>query len=281
MGRLIENLPSDIYKLLEEGLSESSPVLEEFGKRIAEMMKTRLVREERKPSLRMSNIGSPCSRKLWFEINQPETREKLDGKTLLKFLYGDLIEEIVLLLAELSGHDVKGRQDKMSLAGIEGHRDAVIDGYTVDVKSASSFSYKKFKDKTLDQDDPFGYMIQLQSYMASAQDDETVTNKDKGYFIAVNKEDGDICTLPIKAEKLEILTEGFEKRKAKVALSEPPKRPFDPVKDGESGNEKLPTVCSYCSVKKACHPNLRVFDYAGKPRYLTTVKRVPNVPEIT
>ena len=42
--------------------------------------------------------------------------------------------------------------------------DCKIDGEVVDVKSASAMSFKKFKNGTLYEDDPFGYIAQLAGY---------------------------------------------------------------------------------------------------------------------
>ena len=76
-----------------------------------------------------------------------------------------MIEELVLSLAKASGHKVEGEQSKLNVHGVKGHRDAVIDGMTVDVKSCSSYAYKKFKEGKLKDDDPFGYISQLSSYV--------------------------------------------------------------------------------------------------------------------
>ena len=48
-----------------------------------------------------------------------------------------MIEELILTIAESSGHTVTGQQDRMRINDLAGHRDAVIDGMTIDVKSAS------------------------------------------------------------------------------------------------------------------------------------------------
>jgi hypothetical protein len=41
----------------------------------------------------------------------------------------------------------------------------VIDGVTVDVKSASKYGFEKFLKHNLREDDPFGYISQLSSYV--------------------------------------------------------------------------------------------------------------------
>src|SRR5690606_19057418 len=130
---------------------------------------------EHEAVLRVSNLGTPCDRRLWFSINHPELAEPLEPHTRLKFLLGDVWEAVLLFLAKIAGHRVEGQQDEISLHGVLGHRDAVIDGTIVDVKSASSFSFDKFENHLKPEDDSFGYLTQINSYLEAAQDDPIVT----------------------------------------------------------------------------------------------------------
>ena len=82
--------------------------------------------------LSFSSIGSPCKRKLWYKINEPAASKPASPSDLLKFFYGDMIEELVLSIAEASGHRVEGQQDRLIINDLAGHRDAVIDGMTVE-----------------------------------------------------------------------------------------------------------------------------------------------------
>ena len=45
--------------------------------------------------------------------------------------------------------------------------DCKIDGVVTDVKSVSTYGFKKFKDGTLAYDDPFGYVAQIKGYAYS------------------------------------------------------------------------------------------------------------------
>jgi len=47
---------------------------------------------------------------------------------------------------------------KSLLMEILGHRDCVIDGCVVDVKSTSSIGFKKFRDGSIKHSDSFGYL---------------------------------------------------------------------------------------------------------------------------
>ena len=51
----------------------------------------------------------------------------------------------MLLFARMAGHDVTEEQKELELDGVKGHKDATIDGWVCDIKSASSFGFKKFK----------------------------------------------------------------------------------------------------------------------------------------
>lgn len=276
--KTIDTLVADIEKVLVEGTPVSDEIAEEFGRNMAALLKQRIGERDNKPGLRMSNVGTPCDRKLWLQVNEPEAREKLSASNLLKFFYGDLIEETLLALATLAGHTVTGRQGTLEIGGVVGHRDAVVDGVTVDVKSASSYSFNKFRNGKLRDDDPFGYIDQLQSYIKAGQSDELVTDKLRGAFLVADKTLGNLTLDVYEYDTSRNLEEEFAV-KQDMLKGDMPNRGFNPVPDGASGNMKLDTFCSYCDVKNKCHGNLRTFLYSSGPRYLTLVKRQPDVPE--
>jgi hypothetical protein len=229
-------------------------------------------------SLRMSNLGIACDRRLWLEINRPETVEPLTAPVRMKFLFGSVIESLVLLLAELAGHSVQGSQDEMSIDGVLGHRDAVIDGTTIDVKSASSYSMDKFRYGLKPETDSFGYLDQIGSYLWAGQDDPVVTDKDHAGFVAVDKTLGNIVLDLHKKTNKDYIKHVKDKRDA-IESPSIPSRHYSDVPMGASGNRKLGTACSYCPVKRACWPGLREFQYSNGPVYLTKVVKEPNVSE--
>lgn len=282
MTKTIDSLVSDIYEVLDKGVAIDVESCRNFGSRLADIIRDRLSPEQRIPraTLRMSNIGKPCDRQLWYSINRPGYEEKLEPYTRMKFLFGDILEEVLLFLAEVAGHRVEGRQDEQEIAGIKGHRDAVVDGTTADVKSASTYSFEKFEEGLSEDQDAFGYLDQIQSYVESGQNDPIVTDKKRGAFLVVDKTLGHIC-LDIHDKKDIPFEAMYEYKKEMVASDKPPDRGFQPVPDGKSGNMKLGTNCSYCGWKKLCHPGLRTFLYSNGPRFLTTVTRVPDVTEVT
>lgn len=278
MNKTLDTIVPDIYEVLENPPEVQEEEFADLGKRLAASVAHSFDRE-RSPTLRMSNIGKPCERQLWYSINQPEKAEKLRGPQYMKFLFGHLIEELVLWFAELAGHRVEGRQDVQEIVGIKGHRDVVLDGVVTDAKSASTFSFKKFKNHLKKEEDSFGYIDQLQSYVHTGQADPIVTDKSKGAFLVIDKTVGNIC-LDVHEKEDFPIEAVYERKKALVASDEIPARRFDPEPMGKSGNMKLGVNCSYCEFKKHCHPDLRTFLYSTGPVYLTEVKKLPDVQEV-
>lgn len=275
----ISTLVKDINRYLEEGGSAPSEAYDELGKAIAQSLRSSL--EPRPPGreLRMSNLGTPCERKLWYGIREPEDAEVLPGSARLKFAFGHILEELVLWLAERAGHDVQGRQTESNINGVLGHRDAVIDGHLVDVKSASTYGFKKFEANGLAADDPFGYLTQLGGYLHASKTDELVRDKTTASFLVIDKTLGKMC---LDTYKFPEYNYGrlVESKRSMLAQPNPPPRGFADVPDGKSGNRKLSVGCSYCEYKGKCWPKLRTFLYASGPVFLTSVSKLPLVPEV-
>lgn len=261
------------------GVEIPSEKLQAFGQAVAMSIAESLGKRERKASLRMSNIGKPCERQLYYEVNSPELAEEMRPELFMKFMYGHLIEELVLFLAELAGHEVEGRQDTQEIEGIEGHRDAILDGTIIDVKSASSYSFKKFQMGGLKDNDPFGYIPQLQSYLYSAQEDPKVTDKNRAAFLVVDKTLGHL-TLDIHRKDETNWPEFYRQKKEVVSSTDLPDRGFSAEPMGQSGNMMLGINCSFCPFSKACWPEQRTFLYANKPITLVEVVLEPRVPEL-
>jgi hypothetical protein len=278
--KTIDSLIEDIHKVLMEGVEEiPSEVLDAFSSSIADIVKTRLTKpREHEPALRFSNMGSPCERKLWYAINRADEGGELSPDTKLKFMFGDVVEQLLILLAKVSGHRVEGQQTEFDFHGIKGHRDLVLDGVVTDCKSASSFSYKKFKEHTLKDDDAFGYIPQLMGYLEASQDDPIVTDKSRAAFLAFDKSLGHIC-LDFHTRPDWDWEHIIEYKKSIVNAESPPGRGFEPEDFGKSGNKKLGSFCSYCSFKELCYPELRTFIYSTGPVYMTETVVTPAVYE--
>lgn len=275
----ISTLVKDINQTLVSGAEIPEDLLEKFKDNLGESIRKSLSERGRKATLRMSSIGQPCERKLYYEINEAEG-EPLRAEHYMKFMYGALIEELLILLTKLSGHDVQGEQDTLEIQGIKGHRDGVIDGVTSDFKSASSYSFKKFQSGGLETDDPFGYIGQGRSYVYAATDDPVVTDKRRFAFLVADKVLGHIC-LDIHEVPNDLdLDSDFQKKKELVVQPEPPARSFEDEPFGKSGNRKLGLNCSYCPFWKTCWPKAREFLYSNGPVKMSVVTREPDVPEL-
>lgn len=275
----IDTLISDIYSLFTQRKDVvKKEDVDEFAQSLSQIVVDRLGERKGGNVLRMSNLGEKCDRRLWFKVNHPELAEELSGPTYLKFLIGDVWEAVLLFLARAAGHEVLGQQDTVNLHGVPGHRDAVIDGNVVDVKSASSRSFEKFEAGLTKDKDDFGYVEQLTGYLEEAQNDPLVTNKDSAFFLV-----GDKTLGKLTLDKHDKSTRDWEKlvREKQEMLQSPdlPRRAYDDVADGKSGNRKLGTACSYCEFKFSCWPNLKQYNYSNGPRYLTKVKKEPRVEQ--
>ena len=284
--KTLDTLIQDIYSSLE-GLSSGEALNiseEELDLTLSRMKESILAwsqpREvENSFRLRMSNIGRPL-RQLWYESRTSESNHVPQPHDQIKFLYGHLLEEIVLMLARAAGHAVTDQQKDAAVGDITGHMDAKIDGEVVDVKTASRFAFTKFKNGTLLDDDPFGYLAQLAGYEASE-------GTSAGGFLVINKENGELCLYrPDDLEKPNV-TEKINNIKEALSIDELPVRCYPTIADGKSGNMKLPKNCVFCPYKFECNADanegqgLRVFKYSSGPVYLTDVVSPPRVEEIT
>ena len=264
-----------MYSLLEGKSIVDSELFDKYRLLVGDAVIGRLLKEDRKPSLRMSNLGKPL-RQLWYELNNYEG-EALEGKTLLKFSYGHLVESLVIILAEAAGHKVEKLQEEIEVDGVKGHIDAVIDGVLVDVKSCSSYSFNKFKYGKVFDDDPFGYVAQLSGYAHALGLPAA--------WIAIDKVSGEICVLYLPKEKIDSydVRDRIAITRKAISSTTPPERCYQDEPDGKSGNRKLSIGCSYCAFKQECWKDsnngagLSVYFYSTGPRYLTNVAKEPKV----
>jgi hypothetical protein len=285
-NKTTDNVVADIYALMESKDADPSvdveAEIEKFGEGVKALMRTEFGRKKREDNrrLRLSNIGR-TDRYLWNHYNGT-AGEELQPHTYVKFMYGHLIEEMLLFLTRMAGHTVTEEQRVCKVEGIVGHMDCKIDGVVTDVKSASSFGFKKFKDGTLAYDDPFGYIDQIKAYAHSEGQTEFG-------WLAMDKANGHLTYLKYdltdtEAPVYEVLKGDIVDRvkhvKKLVEQPEPVEWCYQPVPDGKSGNSKLSIGCSYCQFKDHCYPNLRVFAYSYGPKYLVDVVKEPKVQEV-
>ena len=190
--KTIDTLVKDMYDLFDPLIDstlkeeEVDAHLDSFTQSLKQTIKGLLNEKPReKGKLRLSAIGRPA-RQLWYDKNSKEEPKPLASNTRIKFLYGHLLEDVLILLARLAGHTVTDLQKQVNVHGIVGHQDCMIDGVLVDCKSASGKSFEKFSKDTLSTDDPFGYIAQISAYAEG-------NNVDEAAFLAIDKQHGNIC----------------------------------------------------------------------------------------
>ena len=280
----IETLVKDIYDLfslnpIKMDEKEVDKHIDTFGEMLKVHIKAFMYEEPRtRGNLRLSAIGKP-DRQLWYDVNSKKSIEDISSSTRIKFLYGYILEELLLLCASIAGHKVTDQQKEVTVEGVKGHQDSMIDDVLVDCKSASSYSFKKFKQNTLLEDDPFGYIAQISAYAEANQ-------VNKAAFLVIDKSTGKICLTPIHQMEMINAKERVKHLKGMVSNDRVPDRCYAPLADGESGNLKLAIGCIYCSHKRECWKDtnngkgLRAFRYSRGLSYLTTVVKEPKVEEV-
>lgn len=274
----LSTLVADIDELFnpENTREVSEENLDIFCNNMKEILRARLSNQpnERRP-IRFSGLGKP-DRQVWYDAHPDGSEEQFRPAALRKFLFGDIIEQFLLFLAREAGHTVSDEQRQVEVDGITGSIDAIIDGVVVDVKSASPYGYRKFKEGTVLEDDPFGYVAQLSGYA------NVLTPGKPAAWLAMDKVAGAICVSTLSATVIKDHSPAprIEELKKVIENPEPPERCYPDVEDGKSGNRKLSTGCSYCPHKARCWQGVRAFLYSTGPRYLTKVVREPDVPEI-
>lgn len=271
----IYTLKQDIYDVVSsKGGWASEELAQSLGLDIARRAFNSLEDQRTNPRLRMSMLGPRCPRALWYSIHKPELAEPLPPWAKIKYTYGHAIEALAIAMSKAAGHHVCGEQDELRLDGILGHRDCVIDGCVTDVKSVTSIGFDKYQFGTLAEDDPFGYLDQLDAYILASADDPLVTERNKGFILAIDKNLGKIALYEHRLREHSV-RDRIERYKKIIALDKPPACTCGTVPEGKSGNVRLDTRASYSDFKWECFPRLRCFLYASGPVYLSEVKKRP------
>lgn len=246
-------------------------------KDVKEAVEKQFNQDQRKFTLRMSNIGRPYCQ-LWFDKNQPEEGLEPSANFLMNMMIGDIVEAVFKgVLTEAGVEFSDGFKSTLELGKhkIDGTHDLIMDKRVDDIKSASPWSYKnKFKDyETLKSHDSFGYVGQLAGYSKALGVDVGgwwVINKATGEFkyvsawdMAVDKQDI-LDDIQDKADKLE--RNKFE-------------RCFEPVEETfrkkPTGNKVLAEECGWCKYRYKCWPSLQEL-----PSLASQAKEKPTVAYI-
>ena len=123
----IDTLVEDIYDLFTDASSVNKDDLKLSARQLSRAMTNHIVNRlleskqpKRKRTLRMSQVGKPL-RQLWYDLKEYPVNEKPLPHNQIKFLYGNILEELLLFLARAAGHTVEEEQKKVELDGVRGH----------------------------------------------------------------------------------------------------------------------------------------------------------------
>jgi len=276
----IQTLVEDIYEVVRNNGWYSEEISRGFVRELDSRLVENLNGQPTVPSLRLSQMGKKCPSQLWHSIHSAAHAERIPPWVRIKFDYGHILESYVLELIKAAGHEVTGEQDELILDGIKGHRDCVVDGCIVDIKSLNSRSFQTLKDGMVLQDIFLrDYLDQLDGYVVASANDPLVRVKDKGYILAIDKTLGHLYLYEHHARE-ESIRQRIRSYRDIISIPRPPRCTCEEIPDGKSGNIKLGVKASYNAYKYCCKPQLRTFLYASGPTYLTKVVRRPGVTEI-
>ena len=112
----IDTLVQDIYNLFTRDGGPPIPKkkvedeIEIFlGELRSHLLDFLYTKRESSSNLRLSLVGKP-DRQTWYEMRNTKEREPLSSPTRIKFLYGHLLESLLLLFSTLAGHEVTDKQ---------------------------------------------------------------------------------------------------------------------------------------------------------------------------
>tara|TARA_R100001377_G_scaffold42424_1_gene23959 strand:+ start:1346 stop:2236 length:891 start_codon:yes stop_codon:yes gene_type:complete len=252
----------------------SPSATQDFADECKESVDIQLNRK-REYRIRMSGLGRPLCQQL---LERSGLVEEMDYNALFRFLFGDLVESVAVLIMEQAGVEIVEKQKAVSLniAGqtINGTLDLILrDEMGIDkvwdVKSASEWAFK-FKytgyggyDK-IKEDDPFGYIMQGHLYAEA-------TGLPFGGWIVINKSSGEVAMVEApdwQDEDRRIYMADAEKRVKRLIDPDPDfvkpfKSEFETYKVKSevvrTGNKTLPKICGMCGYRSRCWSKAQLF----------------------
>jgi hypothetical protein len=279
MENFIVLLELQIREFLDKANAGEATLSDEIVDQFAEDCKTAIRRQfdkRRGYSVRMSGLGRPvCQQKM----ERDGYEEEKSYNDILRFLFGDVVEAIVMAVMRGAGVNIVDTQTKVTTKigdrDIDGTLDVAITdehgGTKVwDIKSASDYSFtNKFSKgyRAIESDDPFGYIMQGHLYAEGYQ-------APFGGWIAVNKSSGEIAIVEADYVEEEHVAE-LDKAKQILKKLEGPvhkKPPYDSIEEKGTRNRLLPKPCTFCGFKKHCWKNLELH-----PKVTSRAKFPPQV----
>ena len=293
MTKIIDTLVEDIYEVINDGHGDYTTFANGLADRLRVTAQRGLrPRDRSKPNRRggvwFSNYGDPCLRKLWYGVHRDHHHRRRDPSIGHKFLHGNVMEDIVLELAKLSGHSVVGEQRRVKLLGASGRIDAIIDGVLTDVKTASPSAFRKFKGGLKREEDSFGNIPQLRGYLHVLREvlDKDLVERNEACFLVINRGNGEmhLDRHTFSDAEIDNVPDAFEHVRRAAEGDKIPERAYEASPEGKSGNLAIGFECQFCDWKHECWPGLRTFEYKynnfTKLVDLCHIEREPRVKEI-
>lgn len=216
------------------------------------------------------------------------------------FLFGDLLEVGVSVLARLAGWKLLGKpdgEDEVSISidllphrgeppqepvRISGHIDDLLQDeetgklVLVEWKSMSPYSYEDFEKNGLT--DIWSYESQCSLYCEALGIEEYV-------LVAVNKANGMICDRVYRKNE-HLVEKAKEKLYRLLNYDELPERGYEPIDEKKynrstkeydpTGRKILPINCALCGFRRKCWGDIQPEFKAGRPIFV-----VPNLIDMT
>lgn len=163
-----------------ENTTVDDALLDEGARIFRSAVRRQLVREEKAFRVSPHNVGQ-CPRKLSY-LAHGYARKPLNARTRMTFLYGDLVELLLVTFAKAAGCPITTGDREVQTEVGRGYIDADYEGgLPVEVKSMSDIGFRKFEKDGID--DMWGYLSQLQCYMRAK-------GADRGIVVGVRKSTG-------------------------------------------------------------------------------------------
>jgi hypothetical protein len=263
------NVQDFLLKAVRGETNLSPNYLELFKNECEEALKKQMTRKDEGFRIRMSGLGRPLCQLL---AERDGVEQEIDYNSLLRFLFGDITEAIMMYILRESGINIVEAQKSVSLE-LDGHTvngtlDVIIEDElgerkVWDIKSASEWAFRyKYKQgyDSMKESDLFGYLMQGHLYAEA-------TGLLFGGWIVINKSSGEVLFVEAPEwqdeDRAFYLSEAREKIKALKDPSTKIKK-YEPQseihKKEKTGNKLLPKECSLCSFRSHCWPDAILYD---------------------
>mgnify|MGYP006426939017 CR=1 FL=1 len=284
----IHSLIPDILNLFDTGVDVSDSKAHQLGEAVAETVKKKMkfagMPFNSEGKLYLSQIGKD-DHLLYFNY-KGWPQEEMGSDIKLRLMYGDIIEELLLWLAEMAGHEVTEKQWLVTVDDVRGRKDCRIDGVNIDVKSMSRYTFAQAEKGTFfDTAMGMAYIHQLSSYLYGeqmAESDSREPDENVGGFFAFDKDTGKMHLDLFNKEDLPNPYDRVKHLKSLFKKDTPPPPPKEGYIVEENGNIKIPDAYMFNPFKwEIWGDELRCFVRSnGRLEYYIHVEKTPRMDEV-